>query len=109
MTKQGIIRQGDVLLVPVSSIPEGAKPRARDNGRVIIAYGEITGHAHQIANPDAVGAVVLTTAENATFVRLAKKAQLVHEEHDTAEVPAGTYQYIPQREYRYGATMRVLD
>lgn len=109
MTKRGIIRQGDVMLVPVESIPDGAIEKPRDNGRVIIAYGEVTGHAHQIANPDAVGAVILTTAENATFVRLTKKAQLVHEEHATADVPAGNYCYVPQREYRYGATMRVAD
>jgi len=104
----GIYRQGDVLIRRVASIPASAKPTPRDNGRVILAYGEVTGHAHQIADPDAVGAE-LTVAEAATFLRLTKKAQLVHEEHATLDLPAGTYQVIRQREYTYGESRRVLD
>lgn len=92
------VRQGDVLLMPVTSVPAGAKIKPRDGGQVVIAYGEVTGHKHQIANPDSVGAEILTTAESATFVKLTKKAQLVHEEHATIEIEAGAWQYIPQRQ-----------
>ncbi len=48
-------------------------------------------------------------AESATFLRLAKKAQLVHEEHATIDLAPGTYQVIRQREYSYGESRRVLD
>ena len=41
------VRQGDVLLVPASR-PGDAKPVGRDCGRVVLAYGEVTGHAHAI-------------------------------------------------------------
>jgi hypothetical protein len=41
-------RQGDVLLIPVDEIPAGLKTVPRDNGRVILAYGEATGHAHAV-------------------------------------------------------------
>lgn len=106
---QFMVRQGDVLVTRVKTIPGGAKPKARDKNRAILAYGEVTGHAHQIADPDAVGAVLLTVAESATFLRLARKATLVHEEHDTIDLPAGDYSVTIQREYQYGETRRVLD
>ena len=42
-------RQGDVLLIPTDSIPEGTKPAKRDSrGRLVLAEGEVTGHAHVI-------------------------------------------------------------
>ena len=99
-------RQGDVLVVS-ATIPANAKPKERDNGRLILAYGEVTGHAHQIMDPE--GAVLLSVAESATFLRLAKGAQLVHEEHATIDLPAGEYRVIQQREYRYGESVRVRD
>ena len=87
------IRQGDVYLIPVDSVPRSAKPVAREGGRVILAHGEVTGHAHAITAP---GAVLLATpgatAEVADrFLRLRSKATLTHEEHGHIEVPAGTY------------------
>lgn len=48
-TKQPI-RQGDVLLVPVSRLPEGCTEVPNDRGRIVLAYGEVTGHAHAIAD-----------------------------------------------------------
>ena len=41
-------RQGDVLIVPVESIPEELDPVDREDGRVVLAHGEVTGHAHAI-------------------------------------------------------------
>ena len=108
-TKTGTLyRQGDVLLERIDKIPNGAKQKDQDNGRVILAYGEVTGHAHQIASPDEVGAT-LTVAESATFLRLAKKAQLVHEEHATVDLPAGNYRVVQQSEYLYGQSVTVRD
>ncbi len=49
----GSIRQGDVLLIPVKRILDDATPVARDHGRVVLAYGEVTGHSHAIADPAA--------------------------------------------------------
>ena len=47
------IRQGDVYLIPVVAIPATATPVAREAGRLILAHGEVTGHAHAILAPDA--------------------------------------------------------
>lgn len=111
--KQFIARQGDVLIRRVNAIPSGAKPKDRDGGRVILAYGESTGHAHQVMVADrlpaADDAVLLTVAESATFLRLAKKAQLVHEEHAAIDLAPGTYEIVHQREYTPWGERRVLD
>jgi hypothetical protein len=49
------LRQGDVLLVPIapSRIPAG-RVVPRDRGRIVLAYGEVTGHAHAIDSATAV-------------------------------------------------------
>lgn len=44
-------RQGDVLIVAVEKIPADLKPVPRENGRVVLAHGEVTGHCHAIDDP----------------------------------------------------------
>lgn len=111
--RMDIYRQGDVLLRKVESIPTGAKPKPRDNGRVVLAYGEVTGHAHQVMvadrPPTADDAVLLTVAESATFLRLTKKAQLVHEEHAAIDLAPGTYEVVRQVEHRPWGIQQVAD
>lgn len=46
-------RQGDVLMIAVGKIPQLGAEVPRDKGRVILAYGEVTGHAHAIETPRA--------------------------------------------------------
>lgn len=104
-----LYRQGDVLLRRVKAIPAEAKANPRDNGQVILAYGEVTGHAHRIADPDATGAVLLSVGESATFLRLTKGAELVHQEHATIDLPAGAYEVVRQREYTPEEIRRVAD
>lgn len=98
-------RQGDVMLVPVASIPNTAKTVERDNGRVILAYGEVTGHAHAILEPTA-----LKLADGiAEFLSAPHGATLLHEEHSTIEIPAGDYRIVHQREYTPEAIRNVRD
>jgi hypothetical protein len=89
-----LYRQGDVLLVAVPGIPKDAL-RQRRKGRLVLAEGEATGHAHAIAERDArefrVG--------EERFVLVRSAAQLVHEEHATIDLPRGAYRVIIQREY----------
>ena len=87
-------RQGDVLLVAVPELPEGAKPQAR-HGRLVLAEGEATGHAHAIAEPD----VREFTVGDERFVLVRSAAQLIHEEHATIDLPPGAYRVVIQREY----------
>lgn len=99
--KRGLVRQGDVLLIPVEAIPENTKAVKRDRGRVILAYGEATGHAHTITEEG----VRLVTSEQAEelrtwlLVETAEPVQLQHDEHDTLTIAPGRYEVRIQREY----------
>ena len=56
-SRRGLLRQGDVLLVPVEGLPQGSESRQqkveRVGGRLVLAEGEATGHAHAIEGPGA--------------------------------------------------------
>ena len=43
-----VFRQGDVLIERIQSLPENLTAQKPINGRVILAYGEATGH-HRLA------------------------------------------------------------
>ena len=93
-------RQGDVLLIAVAAIPGRAVPVPRDQGEVVLAYGEVTGHRHAIAEPHAELLALPDQEIERRFLRIVgDKALLEHEEHDTITLPPGTYQVIRQREY----------
>jgi hypothetical protein len=87
-------RQGDVLLVEVDEIPEAATAEPR-SGRIVLAEGEATGHAHAIRERDAR----TFTYGDERYLLTRSKAQLVHEEHATIEVPSGAWRVVIQREY----------
>lgn len=92
-------RQGDVLLVAVNRIPGGLVAVPRDNGRVILAYGEATGHAHAVRAVDDHAGLQTEPASRRTFLSLVKGGELVHEEHGTIALAPGYYEVIRQREY----------
>ena len=49
-----MLRQGDILLVPVEKVPDGLTEVPRENGKVVLAEGEATGHLHAIYAPEAI-------------------------------------------------------
>jgi hypothetical protein len=101
-----MFRQGDILLVPIpdSQLPEAVAPVGRDSrGRLVLALGEVTGHAHAVSTPDAD--LLADAAEvDRRFLRIVTEAALTHEEHDPIWLPPGLYQVVRQREYEVGAT-----
>ncbi len=92
------LRQGDVLLVEVAFVPAQAQPEPR-SGRIVLAEGEATGHAHAIHEPDARTFV----HAGARFLLTRSRAQLLHEEHAPIEVPPGSWRIVQQREYQPAA------
>lgn len=98
-------RQGDVFIERVKALPKGATPKARENGRVVLAHGEVTGHAHAIADPEAllfdVGEELFLQADGAVTLR--------HEEHGAIAIPPGTYKVTRQREYSPDEIRNVAD
>lgn len=116
MKKRQHYRQGDVLLVPVDDIPADAKPVPREHGLAVLAHGEITGHAHAIADETAelfTGGEQLVTADEAAELYLlvhgTETVELTHQEHATIDVPPGTYKRVRQREYTPEEIRTVAD
>lgn len=100
-------RQGDVLLIPTtSSIPSDSKEVPRDAGRIILADGEVTGHAHAIHNK---AAVMYLLATGARMLSLQHEAMLQHEEHEKIVLPPGDYLVVRQREYSPEEIRNVAD
>jgi hypothetical protein len=98
LVPRGLVRQGDLLLVPVANLPEQARLLRR--GRLVLAEGEATGHAHVVEDERAslygfgwVGAGVYLSVVGDGPV------SLVHEEHDPLLVSPGVYEVRRQREY----------
>lgn len=87
-------RQGDVLLVKVAKLPEGCE-KERYKERIVLAYGEVTGHAHAIS-PAAASYFIY---ENTNYLQVDQPTNLVHEEHDAIAVEPGIYKVVRQREY----------
>lgn len=103
-------RQGDVLIELVDEIPTDAKA-CKIEGDVILAWGEVTGHAHRLApekvKPFAKGGVWSPVAER--FITALEGAALTHEEHGTIAIAPGNYRVVQQREYTPEAIRNVAD
>jgi hypothetical protein len=101
-------RQGDVLLCAVDDIPVTAMPVSSDGDRVIVALGELTGHAHVFAAHEA--RLFRDEPNGRSFVAIPKSgAALLHEEHDPIQIPQGHYEVRRQREYTPGRPRCVAD
>lgn len=106
-------RQGDVLIVPVAeetAQPWAARwqPAPRDRrGRMVLALGEVTGHAHAITSPGKLFHDPHTP--NAMVLHLPEGGRVVHEEHAAIGLPEGWYRVVRQREYVPGSVRIVAD
>lgn len=127
------IRQGDVLLVPVSVLPAACTAVPEDQGRIVLAYGEVTGHAHAIADhigitsdipseqAQEIAAAVLARAKTQTraklwqapdgerYLEVIQPVTLRHEEHTAHSIPPGLYKLPQQVEYTPQEIRRVID
>lgn len=107
-------RHGDVFIRGVGEIPPAAapqKPPESDAGRTVLAYGEVTGHAHafepyarvRMFRDDGGGG-------GRRFIDVPPGgADLRHEEHTTIAVPEGRFEVVQQREYTPEAIRNVAD
>lgn len=119
-SKSTMYRQGDVLVERVGSLPSKVKKAAKR--RVILAHGEVTGHAHAIADVP----VSAETHKDGSLVFRPEQAQgapiqvsameiqsalaaLKHDEHATIPLEAGQYRVTRQREYSPEAVRNVAD
>ena len=101
-------RQGDVLVVRISDVPESAFPVPREDGRLVLARGEATGHAHVIDDQRAA-LVSPAEAEELFLLVYADEVLLEHDEHDPISLPEGKYRVVRQREYSPRRLLTVWD
>lgn len=98
-------RHGDVILVP-KKIPSDAKEQPKDDGKVVLAYGEVTGHMHQISK----GNAALFKFNDKTYLKIQSDMGLLsHEEHHEINVPCGEYEIIIQKDYSPEGWKKVTD
>ena len=83
-------RQGDIYLKKVDEIPADAK-EIKD---FVLAYGEVTGHKHQLQ-----GKLKVRQRQEQKYIEVEEDSELVHEEHATIQLEKGNYIVIRQREY----------
>ena len=107
------LRQGDVLLIKVAQLPERVREVPRDvDGRLVLEYGEVTGHAHAILERNATKYDILDAAERIVGQALVVEdapVVLTHEEHEAHTLEPGVYQRWYQTEYDGEEERRVAD
>ena len=123
------IRQGDVLLIPVAKLPADCTEVPNDRGRIVLAYGEVTGHAHAIADhrivmpkPGAADEIaeaaigramtrarLLVAKDGSRYLEVTVSVTLRHEEHTAHPIPPGIYRLPQQVEYTPAELRRVED
>lgn len=92
-------RQGDILIVMISEVPEGVAKRES----LVLAEGEATGHAHRL------DAGEVYEKDGTLYFRADGVVHLVHEEHAVITFEPGAYRVIRQREYEPEGWSNVAD
>jgi hypothetical protein len=104
-----IFRQGDVLIQScnkMKAIPKGATLIEPDaDARVVLAYGEVTGHAHVLPALKST----LYAWKGDRLLEIKEATALTHEEHAPIPLQPGIYKVIQQREYSPEAIRNVAD
>ena len=100
--KRKMYRQGDVLLLPIESIPENTQ-KINDK---ILAFGEATGHKHQLTGATVQ---VFQDSNSNKFIEAGQGTVLVHDEHKPLDIEQGKYQVIIQREYNPTGNRNIAD
>jgi hypothetical protein len=91
-------RQGDVLLVGIERPSRTGKAIDPVDGRIVLARGEATGHAHAIRVDDG-RAQFFEGPANRRYLLLTDIGRLEHEEHGAIVLEPGWYEVRRQREY----------
>lgn len=119
--KMTLVRQGDVLLRPTRRKVSASAKTVTDKGRTILAYGEVTGHAHEVIagtdierhqaryGDDVPPMQLFEEPDGSRLLVVRGPATLRHEEHGPIALVPGHYEVIRQREYAPGALRFVAD
>lgn len=125
------LRQGDVQIQQVTALPAGCTEVPAEGNRIVLAHGEVTGHAHAIydhkpaqrqAAPGAADEIaqaaiaraqakarLLVAPNGERFLEVRETVTLRHEEHTAHTLPPGIYHLPTQVEYTPAELRRVED
>lgn len=105
-----IFRQGDVIIIRATAKAKTAEHKVvpREGGRVVLAHGEVTGHAHAIRTPGVALLAREGISDRVLTVGRDLEALLEHEEHGSIALGPGTYIVRQQREWT-GEDERVVQ
>jgi len=113
---KNIYGHGDVIIKEVEGIPEGAKKKEYTQGFSVLAYGEISGHAHCLEGTK----TELYETEGVVYLRCLEDVELKHQKldgsqakdaHKTIVLPKHDYQVGIVKEFDYftGESRNVAD
>jgi len=88
--------QGDVAIIKINKLPTGAKKQEKPKDRLVLEYGEVTGHAHAIKDIHKCDMYLEGTRR---FLEVCFTVPLTHEEHDTIALEPGVYEIKRQRQW----------
>lgn len=100
MSKLRAIRHGEIMLMPVDTIPESKNNQTNQYDAFIVGHSE-TGHHHVLESK--VKFELTETDKKELYFRLFEPAKLVHkkatDKHRTLTIPAGLYKRYHDTEY----------
>ena len=89
-------QQGDVLLRK-AKLPKGKyKVVPLDNGRIVVAYGEVTGHTHSLKSGE-----LREYEDGSRFLVLDGPETITHDEHGAFTIDGGSWELGGVREHDY--------
>ena len=95
-----IARQGDIGFIPVDNIPSNAKAKKSESGRLIMAYGEVTGHHHSIYDDGSCALMEDPSNKDNSFLEVNTDTAIVeHQEHAPITLKKGKYHVVRQVEW----------
>jgi len=103
-----MLRQGDILLVPVKAMPGDLVEIPRQNGQIVLAEGEVSGHLHAIEAPEASFHAKSIEEIEGRFLQVEAEVALTHPEHDTVVLQPGAYEVRRQFEYTEAGGISVV-
>jgi hypothetical protein len=98
-----LIRQGDILFVPITAKPDDFTRNLKRDEKGLIAEGEATGHHHRVATEDLDKAQLFKSwrGVDGAILVVGEEIRVVHEEHHTVTLPPATYRIHQAREFDY--------
>lgn len=97
------VAQGDLWIKRIAKkdVPSGLKSVERKHGKLIVAYGEATGHNHAVEEVDDVQVLQDLRDLEKKYIVVGGKAEahLTHDEHDSHTFEPGAYVVTGQREH----------